>query len=191
MVIVSNYNDTMINFKSQITQKLLGYFFINSHKKHYVNELARILDLDPGNMSRKLKQLENEGVLTSEFSGKQRYYSLNKKYPWLRETKKMFDASFGLKEILAKKFKTLDGLKEAYIFGSYAKGNFGSQSDIDLLLIGSHSSMEATRKILPLQNQLGREFNAIDMSREEYEKRKKEKDPFLANILSGKIIKIV
>ena len=191
MVIARNYNDIMLNFKSQITQKLLGYYFVNPHKKHYVNELARILNLDLGNLSRKLKQLENEGILISEFSGKQRYYFLNKKYPWLRETKKMFDASFGLKEILAKKLHELEGLKEAYIFGSYAKGNFGSQSDIDLLLIGSHSSMEATRKILPLQNQLGREFNAIDMSQKEYEKRKKESDPFLANILSGKIIKIV
>lgn len=181
----------MINFKSQITQKLLGYYFINAHKKHYVNELARILNLDLGNLSRKLKQLENEGILASEFSGKQRYYFLNKKYPWLRETKKMFDASFGLKEILAKKLKGLNGLKEAYIFGSYAKGNFGGQSDIDLLLIGGHSSMEATKIILPLQNQLGREFNAIDMTQEEYKKRKKEDDPFLANILSGKIIKII
>ena len=79
----------MFNLNSTITNRVLRFFFINSGEKGYVNELARILEVDPGNLSRKLKELESEGVLISEFSGKQRYYYLNKKYPLLKETKKI------------------------------------------------------------------------------------------------------
>jgi len=181
----------MFNFKSQITQKLLSYYFTNPTKRHYINELARILGLDLGNLSRKLKQLELEGILASEFLGKQKYYFLNKKYPLLRETKKMFEANFGLKEKLAEKLGGIKGLKEAYIFGSFAKGGYGPESDIDLLLIGSHSSLEATKKLLPLQKELGREFNAIDMTANEYQQKMHRKDDFLINILKGKTIKLI
>jgi predicted nucleotidyltransferase len=181
----------MINFKSQITQKLLGYYFINAHKKHYVNELARILDLDPGNLSRKLKQLENEGILASEFSGKQRYYFLNPKYSLLSEVKKIYEATYGLAPKLTSILKEFKGIKEAYIFGSYAKGKFDAFSDIDLLVIGDYSSVELQRKINDLQSELGREINAIDMDNKEFEQRKKNNDPFLGDILKNKYIKLI
>lgn len=181
----------MINFKSKITQKLLGYYFINPSKRHYVNELARVLSLDLGNLSRKLKELENEGILASEFLGKQKYYYLDKKYPLLREVKKMYEASYGLKERLAVKLKDIKGLKQAYIFGSFAKGNFSSESDIDLLLIGDHSSLAATKSILPLQKQLSREFNIIDMTEKEFKQKRAAKDSFLRNIFKNKIIQII
>lgn len=191
MVIVNNYNDTMINFKSQITQKLLGYYFINAHKKHYVNELARILNLDLGNLSRKLKQLENEGILASEFSGKQKYYFLNPKYPLLPEIKKMYEATYGLKQKLIGILKKFNKVKEAYIYGSYAKGGFDSFSDIDLLVIGDYSSLELQRKINSLQNELGREINVIDMDNEEFKQRKKNNDPFLRDIFKNEYIKLI
>ena len=71
----------MLNLKSQITAKLLGYYFVNPQAKIYINQLARTLEVDPTNLMRKLKEFERDGLLASEFSGKQRYYFLNKKYP--------------------------------------------------------------------------------------------------------------
>ena len=68
----------MIGFRSKITIKVLNYYFLNPKKSHYVNELARILDVDPANLFRKLIELEREGVLVSEMRGNQRYFSLNK-----------------------------------------------------------------------------------------------------------------
>ncbi len=181
----------MISFKSQITIKLLDYFFVNSQARNYINELARIIEVDPGNLSRKLNELEKEGFLSSSFSGNQRYYSLNLKYPLLPETKKIYENSYGLKNLLAKSLKGLRGLKTAYIFGSYAKGNFDAISDIDILLIGEHSSLEAKRLILPLQKRLKRELNIVDLTEQEYKAKQKKKDPFLKNIFNGKMIKII
>jgi len=99
------------------------------------------------------------------------------------------------KIIIQKKAKEelrdLKELKEAYIFGSYARGDFSAESDIDILLIGSHSSIEAKRLLFELQKHLQREFNIVDFTEKEYARRKKNKDEFIENIFEGKIIKII
>ena len=181
----------MFNLNSTITNRVLRFFFINSGEKGYVNELARILEVDPGNLSRKLKELESEGVLISEFSGKQRYYFLNKKYPLLKEAKKIFEIKYGLAEQIAKRLRAIKGVKEAYIFGSYAKGDFEAESDIDVLLIGSHSVFSAQEALRPLEKRIGREINIADLAEEEFKKKQKARDEFVADIFRGKTIKIL
>ncbi len=181
----------MFNEQSKITIKVLRYFLINLKKKYYINELAKNLEIDPGNLFRKLRELEEEGVLISEKKGNQRYYGLNKEYRLLKEIKQYYKIKYGVDNLIKEKLKEIEKVKEAYIFGSYAKGTISEESDIDILLIGDHSPIDAKRKILPLQRSLGREINIIDLSFEDFEKKKKEKDEFIENIFSEKIIKIL
>ncbi len=184
----------MFNSKSKITNKVLGYFFINPHKKHYINELAVLLEVDLGNLFRKLKELETEGVLKSEMAGNQRYFFLNKEYYLLKELKKTYEAKYGVVPFLEKKLSHLHchlpKLKEAYIFGSFANGAFNPESDIDLLLVGEHSSLVAKRDILALQHFLKREINVIDITPEELKKKIKQKDEFFSRIFNQPIIKL-
>lgn len=181
----------MFKFNSEITTKILRYFFINPGEKGYINELARFLDADPGNLSRKLKELEREGILTSEFSGKQRYYFLNKRYPLLKEAKKFFEIKYGLTEQIARRLKAIKGMTQAFIFGSYAKGDFEAESDIDVLLIGEHSVLAAGEALRPLEKKIGREINIVDLTEEEFKKKQKAGDEFIADIFRGKTIKIL
>lgn len=181
----------MFEFRSQITIKVLRYFLLNQKRRHYVNELADLLKMDPGNLFRKLKELESEGIMASEMQGNQRYFRLNKKYPLLHELKHFFRAKYGIEEILKQKFSKLKGLQEAYIFGSYAKNSIQQESDIDLLLVGEHSTLEAKRLILPLAKEIQREINIVDFSSTEFKKKKKAGDEFLKNIFSRKNIKII
>jgi predicted nucleotidyltransferase len=121
----------------------------------------------------------------------QKHYSLNKKYPLMAELKKVFSLKYGLEARLAKAFKGLEGLKGAYIFGSYAKGNFGQESDIDLLLIGGHSSIEAGRLLRQIEKTCRREFSAVNMTEKEFAAGKASKDEFISDIFRQKIIKII
>lgn len=181
----------MFKLNSKIEIAVLEYFFVNPQARKYINELAQILGINPANLDKKLKELEKEGILHSEVSGKQKYYFLNKKYFLLSEVKKIFEAKYGLPEKFKKALNGLVGLEEAYLFGSFAKGNAGEESDIDLLLIGGHSSLEADRRIAKMQNQLQREINTVDIATDEFKKRKKNRDEFLENIFADKIIKII
>ncbi|MCF7906885.1 nucleotidyltransferase domain-containing protein [Patescibacteria group bacterium] len=181
----------MLKLRSIITKKILGYFFLNPQKEKYINELAKKLNLDVGNLFRKLKELEKEKILISEKRGNQKYYSLNQDYPLLEELKRIYNSNYGVVENLKNKLQKIKKLKEAYIFGSYAKNNLQAESDIDLLLIGDHSSLATKRIVLPLEKDIGREINIVDFSPAEFKKRKEKKDDFIKNVFSQKIIKII
>ena len=96
-----------------------------------------------------------------------------------------------MEKLIANQLKKIKEIKEAYIFGSYAKGNFEAESDIDVLIIGSHHIIEVTKIFLLLQKKIKREINVVDLTEKEFCKRKNNKDEFIADIFSNKIIKII
>lgn len=180
----------MINLKSDITVKVLGYYFINPEARHYVRELALLLKLDPGNLSRKMLELSRLGLFLVETEGKNHYFKLNQKFPLLKEYQTIYDAKFGVETSLREALVSIGGIKEVYIFGSYAKGNFEPGSDIDLLIISDAEHAKIIKAITVLEKRWQREINTIDMSYQEY-LNKKNKDDFLKNIFSSKTIRIV
>jgi len=178
----------MINLKARLIRQILDYFFINQSKKIYGRDLAKILKADPGNLSKKLKELESDGLLKSETVGQLKFFFLDSHYSLLKEIKKIYETQYSFPFLLKETLASLDGLQEAYIFGSYAKNSFNSESDLDVLLIGSHRALEARQAVLSLQKRLGREINIVDFTPEEY--KQKKNDDFLKNVFSGNHIKI-
>jgi len=181
----------MINLKSSIVIKVLGYYFINPQARHYIRELAGLLKVDPGNLSKKMAELRREGFFLVEGEGKNRYFILNEKFPLLNEYKNIYEAKFGVAELLTAALKSISGLTEVYLFGSYAKGNFTEGSDIDLLAVGSHDHTQISRCLASLEKRWHREINLVDLAQEEFEQKRRDKDPFLENIFSGQTIKII
>ena len=156
----------------------------------YVNDLARVLHTESGNLTRKLLTLEKEGILKSRWQGKQRYYSLNKNFPLLKEYKNIVLKTLGLEQILKTALSKVAGIKKAVIFGSYAQDRMDSHSDIDLLVIGDHNTVDLQRAVAQIQKSIQRDINAVSMSLQEYND-KKGNDPFLKSIEVKKSVKIV
>lgn len=179
----------MISLKSRVTTKILNYYFLNPRARHYVNELARILDMDPKNAYRKLAELENEGVLISEFTGKQRYFFLNKKSKIAKTYEELLARTAGLAEQLKQAVRQVRGVEHTYIFGSYAKNTMDAGSDIDLLVVGDHSTLELQKTLNKIQAWAGREINVVNISKPEL--KKKIKSPFIKNIFTQKHIKLL
>ncbi|MFA4890176.1 MAG: nucleotidyltransferase domain-containing protein [Candidatus Paceibacterota bacterium] len=181
----------MISLRSKLVQKTLNFFFLNEGEKFYVNELAKIIKENPSNLHKKLLELKKDGLLLDEFRGKERFFSLNKKYPFLKEYKKIILKGFGFEKILTDKLKKIKGIDSAYIFGSYAKGGFVSESDIDLLIIGDFDMIKLQKAILEIQELTGREINSIEMTEKEFKRKKQKRDHFIKDIFSSKYIKII
>ncbi len=181
----------MILRHSQVSKKVLNYFFLNIQARRYVNELAKLLAVDPKNLYRKLRELEQEGILQSEFWGKQRYYSLNKKYPLLKDYRHIFLRTIGFEKQLTSVLQKISGVKVAYLYGSYAKNKMDASSDIDVLAVGKHSSLVLQRAISQLQKQVSREINVINLTPAELAAKKRTHNPFIKHIFSGKYLKIL
>jgi len=181
----------MISLRSRITQKILNLFFLNEKERFYVNELAKEIKEDPKNVYRKLIDFNKEGILLDEFQGKERYFFLNKKFPLLREYKNIILKSLGFEKILKEELKKIKGINSVYVFGSYAQNKLSLESDIDILVIGDFDSLKFQKIILDIQKLTGREINSIELTKKEFEKKTRERDPFLKDIFSKKYIKIL
>jgi len=181
----------MLIQKSSISKKLLLYFFSNKKEEKYGRELAALLKVDPKNLHTKLKEFVKEGLIMGRKSGNREYYKLNGYFPLLKEYEKIIHKELGLEPSLKKLLSPIKGIKEAYIFGSYARGDQDPQSDIDVLIIGNHKAIEAQKSILDLQRESGREINIIDMTLQEFNRKKKAKNPLINDILKKPKIKII
>ena len=176
--------------KSSQAQKILAYFFTNPQKKHYLRELAAILDEDPGNFSRTLKELEKEGVLAVDWSGKQKFFSLNKNYPLFTELKSLIKKTIGITEALKRELSKITGISQAFVYGSWAKEKQSFGSDIDLFLVGKFEEEELLKAIAKLEKAFGREINYTFFSPKGFQEAKKT-NSFVQGIIKGPKIMIL
>ena len=74
---------------TKLRKNLLAFSFNHPEESFYVRELSGLIQEDPGNLSRELRRLEEEGIYSSRTRGNVKFYSLNRSYPLFREVKKI------------------------------------------------------------------------------------------------------
>lgn len=175
-----------ILFNTKLRKKLLTYSFTHPDEQFYVRELSVLIDADPGNLSRELRKLEEEGLYVSIIKGKEKFYSLNKNYPLFSELKTIISKTEGLEGSLKDLISRYKDVSCAFIYGSYAKNKENKTSDIDLVLVGKFPNDKLTRDIRTLESKLNREINFTHYSEEEFRAEKRKKGGFLNLVLKGK-----
>jgi len=177
--------------RSKVTKELLNYFFLHPEDGLFVNEISRKLDLDKRNLVKKLKELEEEDILKSESRGNQKTYSINRSFPLFNEYKRIVFKTIGIENKLREILKTVEGVEKAYLFGSYARNDLDTHSDIDLLVIGEHKAISLQKQINKMQKRIDREINIVNMDKKEFNDRKKRKDAFIEVVLREKHIEVI
>lgn len=163
---------------------------MNPDASLYVNEITAKLMVDKRNLVKKIKELETEGIFTSQTRGNLKLYSLNRRYPLFKELKSIVLKTIGLENQLKTVLANVPGIKESYIYGSYARNKLAPHSDIDLLVVGDHNSIAVQRQISRLQKEIDREINAVNMAEKDFINRKRRKDPFICGILKNRYIRL-
>ncbi len=181
----------MLDLRSRARQRLLGYYFTNPAARHHLRDLAGRLGIDPSNLSKELGRLEREGLFRSEVSGRQKYFQLNRGYPLFSEVRSIVAKTVGAVPLLAQYLKKIEGIEEAYLYGSFARNQQDTASDIDVLVIGKPESGALAEAVHKLERRLGREINYTVLTRKELESRRARKDAFLENVWHNKRVSLV
>ncbi|MBU4377353.1 MAG: nucleotidyltransferase domain-containing protein [Candidatus Omnitrophica bacterium] len=188
----------MIDFtgitKSEVRKKVLRYFFTHTEANLYLREIAAILKVDPGNLSKELSRLGKEGVFKSAERGKQKYFSLNERYPLFSELKSIIFKSVGVEGTLKEMLRNIKSIRCAFIYGSYAKGSEKPSSDIDLVVIIDKDKFKAgvfEKKMYELGTKLSREINYSYYPVDEWHDKIKKDSSFIKNILKQDKIMLV
>jgi predicted nucleotidyltransferase len=183
--------DRMLDLRSKARQRLLAYYFTNPAARHHLRDLAERLSIDPSNLSRELRRLEREGLFRSEVIGRQKYFQLNRQYPLFDEVRSILVKTIGAAPLVAQSLKKLEGIEEAYLYGSFARNQQDAASDIDVLVIGAPRSEALAEAVRKLERQLGREINYTVLTREEFHSRRARKDAFLENVWHNKRLSLI
>lgn len=175
-------------FSSKVRIKLLDVFLSSPNARFYVREIQRKTGEDIRNIHQELQNLEALGLLRSEVQGNQKYYSVNRDFFLFPELKAIIFKTSGVQGLLKEAINKLSGIEAAFIYGSYAKGEESESSDVDVLIIGRPDMTELNEMINELEEKLHREINYVSFDRDEFEKRKKESNAFIVEVLGGKKI---
>ncbi len=175
---------------------LLGKILDSKHA-FSVSELARFSSLPKATVSRIVKDWEEAGLVSIEFQGRNKLAKINSKFYLLPEIKKIFKKAANFQAPLIAKLKRIvekkPGIKAAVVFGSRARGDFSSSSDLDILVCTEKESAETEalfEDFAKATSKTGVMFSPVFLDSGEIWSRLVEKDQFILNVLSqGKIIK--
>lgn len=167
----------MIDFltKSKIRQRIILLFLYNQNKEFYLSEIAKKVGTSAGTAQRELNRLLDNDFISFKKMANLSIYSLNKRYSLLKEIEAIVQKTFGIEVQLKNELSRFDNLEYAFIFGSYTKGGFKSDSDIDLFLIGNAGEDEIVEAVQKIEEIISREINYHFTSKREFSDRSKER----------------
>jgi predicted nucleotidyltransferase len=172
-------------FRSKTRQRLFRLFFSNPDGEYYLRELERLLETPVSMIRKELLRLEAEGMFLSRKRGNLAYFYLNKSYPLYDELKSMVFKTVGIQGSVRKILDGLKGVEKAFIYGSYARDEASASSDIDLFILGNVNEDVLVRRLRDLEKDLQREINYALYTKRDFERKKKQKDPFVSDVLKG------
>jgi len=181
----------MFDLRSKARQRLLVFYFTNPTARHHLRDLAERLDIDASNLSKELRRLEAGGLFRSDVSGRQKYFQLNRRYALFDEVRGIVTKTIGAVPLIAQSFKKLEGIREAYLYGSFARHQQDASSDIDVLVIGAPREEILAEAVRKLERQLGREINYTVLTPKEFESRRARKDAFLESVWHNRRIALL
>jgi len=168
---------------SKTKRKLLRQFLLNPESRFYVRELEKQLKEPINAVRRELSHLEKAGLLKVRREGNLKYYQVDQSCPIFPELKNILHLTLGVGESLKKALSDYSSVKLAFIYGSVARNEEDSKSDVDLMVVGEVDEISMHRIISGLEEELRREINYTVMSMTEFKRKLKAGDPFIKRII--------
>ncbi len=166
-------------------RRVLGLLLLNPDATYHVRELARLTGTSAGTLHKELTKLTQGGVLRRQDVGNQVRYSANRDCPIFDELASILRKTSGLVDVLASALGSVEkNIVLAFVFGSVARGEQQSNSDVDVMLVGSLGFADAVQALHPVQATLQREVNPVVYSVDEFRQRAAGNDSFVREVLA-------
>ena len=177
---------------SKVRIKILRLFFSNPSEMYHVRGIVREVNEEINAVRRELERLEKAGILKKEARGNRIYYWVRDDYPMFGDLISMVAKSTGLGlQILSNKSK-LGKISFVMFSGRFVRyKKRKKEDDVDILLTGEVTLPELAALIRAEETRRNMEINYAVMSKEEFDFRKKRRDPFVQNILLGSRVMII
>lgn len=176
---------------SRVRVKILQLFFLSPGKIFHVREIVRRTAEEINAVRRELAHLEKIGLMIKERRANRLYYAIRKDYSLYFDLLELIVKTSGLGGDILKNKVKLGKIKFAMISGRFARGYQRSSNDVDLLIVGKIVLPELSQIVRQEEIRRESELNYTVMTEEEFDFRKKRRDPFVLEILRRSRIIII
>lgn len=176
---------------SRVRVKILQLFFLSPGKIFHVREIVRRCNEEINAVRRELAHLEKVGVMTKERRANRLFYSVRRDYPLYFDLLELIVKTAGLGGDILKNKVKLGRIKYAMISGRFARGIVRGGNDVDLLIVGKVVLPELSQIVRQEEIKRESELNYTVMTEEEFDFRKKRRDPFVLEILKGARVMVI
>jgi len=178
-------------FRSDSQGEILALLLLNPDRRFTIAELARDTDTAYASAHREVERLLRTQVLVESRVGLHRQVSSNPDSPAVEPLRELVLLSYGPAVVLPKLLHDIDGVEEAFIYGSWAARRAGQPGsppqDIDLLIVGNPSRSEIYNAAEEAERILRREVNPRIVPSDTW---RTSQDPFLATVRSGPLAQL-
>jgi predicted nucleotidyltransferase len=166
-------------------QRVLAELFGNTARSFYSSEIIARAQVGSGAVQRELARLEASGLITSERIGNQKHYRANERSPVFDALRELVLKTSGLVEVLRTALAPLASqLVAAFVFGSVARREDDSSSDVDLLVVSDTLTFgDLFGALDAAARQLGREVNPTVYSPHELATLRQKRNSFVERVM--------
>jgi predicted nucleotidyltransferase len=161
---------------------------LSPERPFFQRELARLTGEPYNGVVQALHRLVRDGLVTTGVVvGKPAFYA-NRENPYFAEFQRIAIKSLGIAEALDS--AGVVAIKVA-VFGSYAKGVAGPQSDVDVFVVGSEPRPGgATAALAEISRKLGHPVNVVVYEHARYLQERDDAASFVAAIANAPVVSL-
>jgi len=175
-----------------VRRGILATLLLYPEREWYFRDLAKHLGLQPSSLTRELRNLVTGGILRRREDGNRVYYQAEPACPFLPELRGLMLKTAGLVDVLRELLGPFESrIVSAFVYGSIARSEELSESDIDLMVIGETSRFELTKTLQEAEQRLARPVNATVYKPAEFAKKVTSDDHFVKAVLDKEMLFVV
>src|SRR4030067_1635304 len=177
---------------SKVRVKIIEYFLSDISDMHHVRGIVREIKEEINAVRRELDRLEKAGLLKKEPRGNRLYYWIRNDYLLYGDLLAIVAKSTGLGKEILDNHKKIGKVSYIMFSGRFVRRmKRRKDGEVDILIVGDVVLPELAALVRKEESKRNHEINYTVMSREEFDFRKKRRDPFLLGILSGSRVMIL
>ena len=176
---------------SKTRRKILELFFLNPNRNFYLRQVVREIGEEINAVKRELDLLTKAKVLLKEKRLNKVFFQVNKNWFFFQEFLHIVWKNSIYAQTFLKNISRIGKIKFLVFSEKFAKKSPIKETEVYILFVGTVVIPEISQIIAKFEKDYGREINYTVMSKEEFEFRKKNKDPFLWSFLTQPKILII
>ncbi len=163
---------------------MLSALLLHPERDLYLREIAARAGVSLSSVQHEVARLTDAGILLRTRRGRQTFYRANTRSPLFPDLRAILLKTIGLADLLREVLAD-PRIRLALVYGSVASGHEREGSDVDLLVVGDVGPREISDRLGRVEQEVGREINAVVLTPDEYRNRVQSGDAFLQGVMAG------